>query len=113
MTANHAQCAGTATRDTPLPHPTRRLMRRLRPLVALATGAAALTLASAAQAEPQGYLETLHHNTTLINTVPDNGDQNPYAIVVAPVSAGTVKQGDVLVGNFNNAANLQGTGSTI
>ena len=48
-----------------------------------------------------------------INTVPDNGDQNPYAVVVAPVSAGTVKKDDVLVGNFNNSTNLQGTGSTI
>nr|WP_260175441.1 MULTISPECIES: hypothetical protein [Paraburkholderia] len=67
----------------------------------------------AAHADPQGLLETVHHHTTLINTVPDNGDQNPYAIFVAPVSAGSVKQGDVLVDNFNNAANLQGTGSTI
>jgi hypothetical protein len=66
-----------------------------------------------AHAEPQGFLETLHKHTTLINTVPSNGDQNPYALVVAPVTTGTVKQGDVLVGNFNNAANLQGTGSTI
>jgi len=68
---------------------------------------------SVAHAAPIGFLETLHKHTTLINTVPSNGDQNPYAIVVAPVSSGTVKQGDVLVGNFNNAANLQGTGSTI
>ncbi len=67
----------------------------------------------AAHADPQGLLETVHHHTTLINTVPDNGDQNPYAIFVAPVSAGTVKQGDVLVDNFNNAANMQGMGSTI
>jgi hypothetical protein len=66
-----------------------------------------------ANAEAQGFLETLHRNTTLINTVPDNGDQNPYAIFVAPVSAGTIKKGDVLIDNFNNAANLQGTGSTI
>nr|WP_258002177.1 hypothetical protein [Burkholderia sp. WAC0059] len=67
----------------------------------------------AAHAAPQGMLETLHRDTTLINTVPDNGDQNPYAIVVAPVSSGVIKQNDVLVDNFNNAANLQGTGSTI
>ncbi|WP_321813648.1 MULTISPECIES: hypothetical protein [unclassified Paraburkholderia] len=67
----------------------------------------------AAHADPQGLLEIVHHQTTLINTVPDNGDQNPYALVVAPVSAGTVKQGDVLIDNFNNAANMQGTGSTI
>ena len=85
-----------------------------RAAVMVATLAAAALLASGiAQAEPQGFLETLHRHTTLINTVPDNGDQNPYAVVVAPVSAGTVKKGDVLVGNFNNAANLQGTGSTI
>ncbi|MGU7773608.1 hypothetical protein ACV229_25930 [Burkholderia sp. MR1-5-21] len=86
------------------------------PLRRLATGAlaaAALVAAVAARAEPQGFLETLHRHTTLVNTVPDNGDQNPYAIAVAPVSAGTIQQGDVLVDNFNNAANLQGTGSTI
>jgi hypothetical protein len=91
----------------------RAFRRVMRNTALLAAGAAALAVTSAAHAEPQGFLETLHHNTTLINTVPDNGDQNPYAIVVAPVTAGSVKQGDVLVDNFNNAANLQGTGSTI
>lgn len=60
-----------------------------------------------------GFLSTLHRQTILTPTVPDNGDQNPYAIVVAPVSAGTIRQGDVLLTNFNNAGNLQGTGSTI
>jgi hypothetical protein len=84
-------------------------MKKLIGSIAIA-GALAATIAHAA---PIGFLETLHRNTTLINTVPSNGDQNPYAVVVAPVSSGTVKQGDVLVGNFNNAANLQGTGSTI
>ncbi len=93
-------------------------MKQLIKSRALSTIAAAALLAGGlasgiAHAAPVGFLETLHKNTTLINTVPSNGDQNPYAIVVAPVSAGTVKQGDVLVGNFNNAANLQGTGSTI
>ena len=52
-----------------------------------------------------------HH--LLTSTVPANGDQNPYALVVAPVSAGTVQKDDVLVDNFNNSGNLQGTGSTI
>ncbi|KVH62661.1 hypothetical protein [Burkholderia cepacia] len=86
------------------------------PLRRFATGAlaaAALTAAAGALAEPQGFLETLHRHTTLVNTVPDNGDQNPYAIAVAPVSSGTIQAGDVLVDNFNNSANLQGTGSTI
>jgi hypothetical protein len=82
-------------------------------VTATTLAAAALLASGIAQAEPQGFLETLHRHTTLINTVPDNGDQNPYAVVVAPVTVGSVKKGDVLVGNFNNAANLQGTGSTI
>ncbi len=62
---------------------------------------------------PQGLLETLHRHTLLTSTVTDNGDLNPYAIVVAPVSAGKVKADDVLVDNFNNVSNLQGTGTTI
>ncbi|KMY85174.1 hypothetical protein BUMB_01994 [Candidatus Paraburkholderia calva] len=45
--------------------------------------------------------------------MPDNGDQNPYALFVVPVSAGTIQKDDVLIDNFNNAANLQGTSSTI
>ena len=80
---------------------------------AAATAAVLAIVSNAADAAPQGFLETIHRHATLINTVPENGDQTPYAIAVAPASAGTVKAGDVLVGNFNNAANLQGTGSTI
>jgi hypothetical protein len=63
--------------------------------------------------EAAGYLGSIHQQHLMTSTVPDNGDQNPYALIIAPVSAGTVKQGDVLVGNFNNSGNLQGTGSTI
>ena len=84
-----------------------------RSALALAAAAALAGAPLAAHADSQGLLETVKHHTTLINTVPDNGDQNPYAIFVAPVSSGTVKEGDVLVDNFNNSANLQGTGSTI
>ncbi|RQH09152.1 hypothetical protein D1Y85_03125 [Paraburkholderia dinghuensis] len=90
-----------------------RTTHAARAALALAAAATLSAAPLAAHADPQGLLESIHHHSTLINTVPDNGDQNPYAIVVAPVSAGTVKQGDVLVDNFNNAANLQGAGSTI
>jgi hypothetical protein len=89
------------------------LPRATRALMAAAASTALLIAAGTAYADPQGFLETVHKHTTLINTVPDNGDQNPYALVVAPVSAGTVKKDDVLVDNFNNSTNLQGTGSTI
>jgi DNA-binding beta-propeller fold protein YncE len=98
-------------------HATRSLLQctahATRAALALAAAATLASAPLAAHADPQGMLETVKHHATLINTVPDNGDQNPYAIFVAPVSSGTVKEGDVLVDNFNNAANLQGTGSTI
>jgi hypothetical protein len=55
----------------------------------------------------------VHRHVTLASTVTDNGDLNPYAIVVAPVSAGKIAKDDVLVDNFNNLSNLQGTGTTI
>jgi hypothetical protein len=63
--------------------------------------------------EPRGFLETVHKHVTLTTTVPDNGDQNPYAIVVAPISAGKVQKDDVLIDNFNDLSNLQGLGTTI
>ena len=73
-----------------------------------------MCLATAALAQPpHGMLETIHRHQLLSSTVADNGDLNPYAVVVAPVSAGTIQQGDVLVDNFNNLSNLQGTGTTI
>lgn len=79
-------------------------------LVAALTGLAAGSVYADA---PRGFLETVHKHVTLTSTVPDNGDQNPYALAVAPVSAGTVQKGDLLIDNFNNAANLQGLGTTI
>jgi hypothetical protein len=82
----------------------------------LALWACALLLSAAgtaAHADPKGMLETIHKHKFLASTVPANGDLNPYAVVVAPVSAGVIQQGDVLVDNFNNISNLQGTGTTI
>jgi hypothetical protein len=74
--------------------------------------AAALSQPSQA-ASPQGLLETLHRHITLTSTIPDNADLNPYAVVVAPASVGQIEKDDVLVDNFNNVSNLQGTGGTI
>src|SRR5262249_14147897 len=51
-----------------------------------------------------------------LTTVPANGDLNPYGVAFVPQgfsSGGSLKPGDVLVSNFNNSANQQGTGSTI
>jgi hypothetical protein len=87
--------------------------RRATLLGALAALTALLPHAAASAPQPASFLDRLHRQTTLTSTVPDNGDQNPYAIVVAPVSAGSIQKDDVLVTNFNNAGNLQGLGTTI
>jgi hypothetical protein len=47
------------------------------------------------------------------STVPANGDVNPYGVAVVPVTTGELIKGHVLVSNFNNSSNLQGTGTTI
>lgn len=64
-------------------------------------------------ADSSGLLDTIHRHITQTTTVTANGDLNPYAVVVAPVAAGKIQQGDVLVDNFNDVSNLQGTGTTI
>jgi hypothetical protein len=49
-------------------------------------------------------------------TVPSNGDVNPYGVAFVPTgfpATGTIQAGDILVSNFNNQANFQGTGNTI
>jgi len=76
-------------------------------------GAALLFLLGAGVARADSVLAGLHHHPTLASTITDNGDLNPYAVVVAPVSSGKIQKGDVLVDNFNNLSNLQGTGGTI
>src|SRR5262245_60301008 len=51
--------------------------------------------------------------STIASTVPKNGDVNPYGVSVVPTTMGRLVKGHVLVSNFNNHRNLQGTGSTI
>jgi hypothetical protein len=81
---------------------------------AAALGALATTLLlCAAPARADGVLEGLRHHSALASTITDNGDLNPYAVVVAPASVGKIHQGDVVIDNFNNQSNLQGTGGTI
>src|SRR6266566_2340225 len=70
-------------------------------------------LAAPAGASGPSFLSTLHHVSTVASTVPANGDVNPYGVAVVPVTAGALVANNVLVSNFNNASNLQGTGTTI
>ncbi len=51
-----------------------------------------------------------------VSTIPSNGDVNPYGVAFVPLNVttgGALHPGDVLVSNFNNKLNLQGTGTTI
>ena len=50
------------------------------------------------------------------STIPQNGDVNPYGVAFVPEGfpgGGTISAGDVLVANFNDSNNTQGTGTTI
>ncbi len=100
---------GSQRKKEPMPSSLRRILWTAIALIA----APALTVGAAFGAEPQGFLETIHRHIMRTSTVADNGDLNPYAIVIAPVSIGKVQKDDVLVTNFNNVSNLQGTGGTI
>lgn len=51
--------------------------------------------------------------TTISSTVPSNGDINPYGVFRISRSVGRLQRGNILVSNFNNSANLQGTGTTL
>jgi len=97
----------------------KRLHRAVAPFARIAIApvlaAAGLTLVPVTQAlavEP--FLPTA---PDIISTTPTNGDQNPYGVAFITskfkTGAGPLEAGDILVSNFNNAANLQGTGSTI
>ena len=54
-----------------------------------------------------------HTISTISSTVPANGDVNPYGIFRIPRTAGNLTRGNILISNFNNSSNLQGTGTTL
>ena len=59
------------------------------------------------------FLGQLHPGSKIASTVPAKGDVNPYGVAVVPSSAGRLTAGNILVSNFNDKANVQGTGTTI
>jgi hypothetical protein len=77
-------------------------------LIALVVASTPL-LASAASS----FISALSKVNRVASTVPGNGDVNPYGVAVVPRTVGKLLEGHVLVSNFNNNKNLQGTGTTI
>src|SRR5438309_10202755 len=59
------------------------------------------------------FIGPLNNIKLIGSTVPGNGDVNPYGVAVVPRTIGSLVAGHILVSNFNNSANLQGTGTTI
>jgi hypothetical protein len=91
----------------------RRIKRRINALVFVA--AAVSTFSTAAPAAPPviPFLPSPQN----VSTVPPNGDVNPYGVAFVPDGfnngGGPLQPRDVLVSNFNNSSNQQGTGTTI
>ncbi|MGO9195866.1 MAG: hypothetical protein ACLQK4_01900 [Acidimicrobiales bacterium] len=82
--------------------------------------AVALMYPVTASASGSTFLGGFTKVTKIASTVPalgkgvvGNGDVNPYGTAVVPASTGDLVKGDVLISNFNNSKNLQGTGTTI
>jgi hypothetical protein len=80
--------------------------------ISIAATTAVLIAPAAADDGRQPFLPDI----IISSTVPANGDLNPYGVAIVPQgfpSGGTIMPGDVLVSNFNNSSNTQGTGTTI
>jgi hypothetical protein len=92
---------------------------RKRRLCALVLATASLTCSlvalapTAALASEKPFLANFHEQSKVSGTKPENEDVNPYGIVVVQRSVGKLERGDVLISNFNNKENEQGTGSTL
>jgi hypothetical protein len=59
------------------------------------------------------FLASIGKVSVVASTVPANGDVNPYGLALVPTTIGKLQAGNLLVSNFNDKANNQGTGSTI
>lgn len=91
-----------------------RVTRRFTLAAAVpAAGALAIAFSQPAGATQAPFVGGFHTVSTVASTVPGNGDVNPYGVAVVHRSQDKLVAGDVLVSNFNNSANQQGTGTTI
>ncbi len=67
----------------------------------------------AASAASNPFISPSTRLTSIASTVPANGDINPYGVALISATHGMLTKGNILVSNFNNSANLQGTGTTL
>jgi hypothetical protein len=69
--------------------------------------------ATTATATTAAFLAPAKTVSLIASTVPASGDVNPYGLALVPTTTGKLKAGDLLISNFNDKANNQGTGTTI
>jgi hypothetical protein len=69
--------------------------------------------ATAAAATTAAFLAPAKTVSLVASTVPANGDVNPYGLALVPATTGKLQAGNLLISNFNDKANNQGTGTTI
>ena len=113
MTRNKTGRTSLDTQPTPIPRRTARPSRRRA--AAVLRGAAFGAMLALLALQPAAADPFLPH-IVISSTIPANGDLNPYGVAIVPFgfpSGGALQAGDVLVSNFNNSKNLQGTGTTI
>ena len=113
---------------SPLSLPARR--RNVRPVVdglesrellnAAPVVAAQVSRTSGQEMSQESIVGQLVKPSLTVSTVPTKGpargDQNPYGVAFVPSDfpqGGPLQPGDVLVSNFNNSKNVQGTGTSI
>jgi hypothetical protein len=90
----------------------RRISRALAGFLCVGVGASVISPALLAQ-DNDNILKNLHKISTIASTVPTNQDVNPYGEALVKHTIGSLTEGHVLISNFNNFSNLQGTGTTI
>lgn len=90
-------------------------MRRYTHLITGLFGLLAVSLAgsTASAGGNDSILANLHKVSTIASTVPANGDVNPYGVAKVKNTVGNLSEGHILVSNFNDFRNVQGTGTTI
>jgi hypothetical protein len=89
------------------------LRQRLLAAALICLGAALIFVVPGGATVAGSFIASFNNVQTIASTVPKHGDVNPYGVALVPATSGQLTAGDVLVSNFNNHRNLQGTGSTI
>ena len=98
-------------------HPLKMLnLERLAGVCAIVTTVTVLSAYRAFADDDDRNQQILPFQTITASTIPTNGDVNPYGVAFVPQdfpAGGALNPGDLLVSNFNNNQNIQGTGTTI